>query len=282
MKHKTILLILLFAVVPLSGINAQTEKDSLAFIAADWNWVQLGKGAEAGYAQIDMFGSTQSISVVKFPSGNFVTGILHSPGKEASTTDSLAMDVHASFAINGSYFNVKTLYPHTFFVYGKKIVGESAEKELYRSNGVIAFEKKRGEMEIFPCDTAMYDVYLKKYHTALASGPLLILDGKTCSFMQEKSFYETRHPRSLVGKDDSGYYYFVVIDGRFPGQGDGATIPETAAIARYFGMTDAINVDGGGSSTLWTESEGILNHPYDNRKFDHEGARTVPNIIYAK
>ena len=58
----------------------------------------------------------------------------------------------------------------------------------------------------------------------------------------------------------------AVIDGRFKGQGDGATIAETAYIARQLGLTEALNLDGGGSSTLWTAQEGVLNHPYDNRR----------------
>ena len=45
------------------------------------------------------------------------------------------------------------------------------------------------------------------------------------------------------------------------------------------GLVDALNLDGGGSSTLWTAQEGILNHPYDNKRFDHEGERGVPNCI---
>ena len=70
-----------------------------------------------------------------------------------------------------------------------------------------------------------------------------------------------------------------VIDGRIKGEGDGATIAETAYIARQLGLVDALNLDGGGSSTLWTAQEGILNHPYDNKRFDHEGERGVPNCI---
>ena len=41
-------------------------------------------------------------------------------------------------------------------------------------------------------------------------------------------------------------------------------------------------IDGGGSSTLWTAQEGVLNHPYDNRRFDHEGERGVPNCIVVR
>jgi exopolysaccharide biosynthesis protein len=76
--------------------------------------------------------------------------------------------------------------------------------------------------------------------------------------------------------------YFIVIDGRFPGQADGATIPEAAFIARVLGLHDALNLDGGGSSTLWTESQGVINHPCDNRLFDHEGERKIPNILMVR
>jgi exopolysaccharide biosynthesis protein len=45
------------------------------------------------------------------------------------------------------------------------------------------------------------------------------------------------------------------------------------------GITQAINLDGGGSSAVWTNQTGVINHPRDNRKFDHEGERVVPNLI---
>ena len=35
-------------------------------------------------------------------------------------------------------------------------------------------------------------------------------------------------------------------------------------------------------TTLWTAQEGVLNHPYDNRRFDHEGERGVPNCIVVR
>jgi exopolysaccharide biosynthesis protein len=47
------------------------------------------------------------------------------------------------------------------------------------------------------------------------------------------------------------------------------------------GMTQAINLDGGGSTTLWSEKIGVINHPYDNKKWDNEGERAVPNLIVA-
>jgi exopolysaccharide biosynthesis protein len=46
-----------------------------------------------------------------------------------------------------------------------------------------------------------------------------------------------------------------------------------------------MNLDGGGSSTLYIRNatdNGVVNYPSDNKKFDHEGQRSVANIIYLK
>ena len=46
---------------------AQTPGDSIAFVTADWHTTDLGRGAACRYAQVEMFGSRQSISVVSYP-----------------------------------------------------------------------------------------------------------------------------------------------------------------------------------------------------------------------
>jgi exopolysaccharide biosynthesis protein len=74
----------------------------------------------------------------------------------------------------------------------------------------------------------------------------------------------------------------IVVDGRFPGDAEGMTIAELTELSQKLGLTEALNLDGGGSSTLWVLPEGVLNHPYDNHRFDHEGQRIVPNIIIAR
>ena len=45
------------------------------------------------------------------------------------------------------------------------------------------------------------------------------------------------------------------------------------------GAVDAMNFDGGGSSTAWINTHGIVNYPSDNKKFDHEGERGVATVI---
>lgn len=60
-----------------------------------------------------------------------------------------------------------------------------------------------------------------------------------------------RHPRTLVGlSKDYTTLYLVTIDGRRPGYSTGASLTEAAAIMFHLGATMALNVDGGGSTTM--------------------------------
>ena len=271
-------LLLLFS----SSAAAQTPRDSIAFATAQWRTADLGGGAECRYAQIDMFGSRQSISVATYPGRRFTTSIVHLDRRAESTSD-LGKAAGAEIAVNGSYFNVKTFEPVTFVLLDRKIVGRTTPRELVRTNGVVAFKDKKGrKMDIFFCDTSEYRQVARRYRSVLAAGPVLIDGGRIVEYDSDKTFYTGRHPRTLIGKRADGEVVMAVIDGRFRGEGEGATIAETAYIARLLGLVEALNLDGGGSSTLWTARKGVLNHPYDNHRFDHAGERAVPNCIVVR
>ena len=85
-----------------------------------------------------------------------------------------------------------------------------------------------------------------------------------------------------VGKRADGEAVMAVIDGRFRGEGEGATIAETAYIARLLGLVEALNLDGGGSTTLWVKGVGVVNYPCENKIWDHEGERKVGSILYVQ
>ena len=269
----------------MASMNAQNpinKKDSLAFVNASWETTVLGRHAISKCASIDMFNSTQFISVIEYKAKKYNSAILQLEDGKLETTDTLAQQEGYTIAANGSYFNVKTFYPATYVRIGDKTYGETQSKELFRVNGVIGFKDRKGHKPIIKmCDNTEYDEVTSKWASVLAAGPILVIDSKRISYDSSKTFFTKRHPRTLMGYDDKGNIILAVIDGRFP-QGIGATIDETAIIAKLLGMKDAINLDGGGSSTIWSESTGVLNHPYDNRKFDHEGQRKVTNCIAAR
>jgi hypothetical protein len=82
----------------------------------------------------------------------------------------------------------------------------------------------------------------------------------------DPSFYyhfgEHRNPRTLAGVRPDGTIVLVVADGRYPDISVGLSFREEARIMQAFGARDAVNLDGGGSSTM-TIGSTLVNHPSD-------------------
>lgn len=75
-------------------------------------------------------------------------------------------------------------------------------------------------------------------------------------------FGARRNPRTLAGVTPDGSLLFVTVDGRQPGYSVGASFEESADIMRALGAEDALNLDGGGSTTM-TIRERLVNRPSD-------------------
>ena len=84
-----------------------------------------------------------------------------------------------------------------------------------------------------------------------------------------------RHPRTALGySEDRTKLVLMIMDGR-TGVSIGTTFCEIGDLMLYAGCYDAVNLDGGGSSTLYTEALGIRNHCSDGVE------RSVSNAIFA-
>ena len=84
---------------------------------------------------------------------------------------------------------------------------------------------------------------------ALVAGPVLLKEGVA----QPTALRLARHPRTAIGiSPDRRTAWLVVVDGRQVMSG-GATLPEMTEIFRRLGASDALNLDGGGSSTMVLE-----------------------------
>jgi exopolysaccharide biosynthesis protein len=98
----------------------------------------------------------------------------------------------------------------------------------------------------------------------VGGGPLLLHDGQrleepaTESISQ--SFFLARHPRTAVGARADGTLVLVTVDGRRPSESVGMSIPELTDLMLELGCRHAINLDGGGSTTMVVSGE-LVNHP---------------------
>ena len=259
-----------------------------ALKATDWGWRAVGNSkVEVGEAQVNVFGSVQSISLARFPIKAHTVTVVEAGGPKAAVTSQFGLDNKALAAINGSYFDPQVM-PATYVKDNGKVICGLTTDGSFRNNGMFRIKDKKGRsVDIVTVDSLSTPKAAKGWREAIVSGPILLEDGVPPVYEDDGSrnfrrFYSRRHPRTILGYTSDGWMYFIVVDGRFPAQADGMTIAELQVLCESLGLYEAINLDGGGSSTLWAKDSGVLNHPYDNKVFDHAGERTVPNVFIVK
>lgn len=101
---------------------------------------------------------------------------------------------------------------------------------------------------------------LSDAETAMGGGPTLVRAGKAMSW----SNIQVRHPRSAIGWNKT-HYFLVEVDGRQPDLSVGMTFPELADYMVQLGCEEAINLDGGGSATMWVLGQ-VVNSPSEGRE----------------
>ena len=101
---------------------------------------------------------------------------------------------------------------------------------------------------------------LKGVTTAIGGGPTLVRGGMS---MQWGGF-QMRHPRTAIGWNKD-YIFMVEVDGRQNNLSVGMTFPELAAYMIKLGCEQAMNLDGGGSATLWVCGN-VMNSPSEGQE----------------
>lgn len=283
MMKRNLLLGIVLAVCSLGIVKGQTVSDSLAIVSAQWKIESPQKGIIHKYVSIpQLYQVPQSISLIEIdPGAGLKVGVTVSD--KMRETSKMASEQGAIAAINGSYFDMKRGNSVCFLKVDRQVVDTTTLGEFARRvTGAVSIRK--GKMKIISWNRQIEKQYKGKKGIVLTSGPLMLKDGRYCDWsLCEKDFIRTKHPRSAVALTKDGKILFITVDGRFPKHAGGVSIPELAHLIRILGGKDAINLDGGGSTTLWLSGapdNGIVNYPCDNKRFDHRGERTVPNILY--
>lgn len=89
----------------------------------------------------------------------------------------------------------------------------------------------------------------KKIKQVIGGGPLLLKAGENVLPKRPIEFNDIRNPRTAMGRTADGNLWFVVVDGR-QAMSVGVNMADLAEIMRRWGCVDAMNLDGGGSSTV--------------------------------
>ena len=138
-------------------------------------------------------------------------------------------------------------------------------------NGIIIIDRNnRLSIEYFEGETWYESSQAEK--EALVSGPILLLNGSKAPLPERPEYVNKRHPRSCLC-DTGESLMMIAIDGR-QNRAMGMTLPEVQDLLTSLGCRSAINLDGGGSTSLWVKGIGVLNTPSDAGV-----ERKVPNAI---
>jgi exopolysaccharide biosynthesis protein len=173
-----------------------------------------------------------------------------------TTTEQFARDERCQLAVNANFFSWHKVKP-----FGEPI------GLVVRDGVVLSPSRRQGEVDdpalLFLRDgravvTTGRLPPMKQVRHAVAGvganetepGSLLVTDGKNTADTARVAPH-VRHPRTAAGVDRTGKVLtLLIVDGRQPDWSIGATLPELAELLIERGVDDAVNLDGGGSTSL--------------------------------
>ena len=267
------------------------QLDSLNFLCAQWEKTDLGNGLVAKHYQFTdkaLFGANQNMHIVTSKRAkrrdrrrSLVAFV--SDGDSLELTSVLAKNNAALAAINGSFFDTKKGGAVDFIRINGQILdstrhngkrlAEHQMSALSLKDNRISIAKARDSLD-FRWETRI------DAPNVMVTGPLLIFDGKRYP-LSKTAFNDNRHPRTAACVTNKNDLIFLTADGR-TAEAQGLNLNELTTLLLLLDCQSAVNLDGGGSTTLYLKDKGVVNMPCDNKKFDHEGERKVSNILILK
>ena len=194
-----------------------------------------------------------------------VTPRATAPGQRGRTTSNFGNLANAHAAINGDFFSGG--FEPTGLAVGNGNHWSGSTDHNW--TGFVALGHDRAE--IFGTGGGVTPV--QGWMREVVSGrPQVVTEGEALT-SSDDSICTGRHPRTAVGLSrDLRTLYLVVVDGR-SSTSVGMTCTELATLMRNLGAYNAVNLDGGGSSTMWVRGQGLVNQPSDGSQ------RTVANHL---
>jgi exopolysaccharide biosynthesis protein len=256
---------------------------------ADWNSKQVQENItwRSRYFT-DLFGSKEFINLLDIDlNDTSIKPFIAWQDTVLLTTHEMAEREKAVAAVNGNFFHTKNGGSVCFLKINGKIIDTSRtdlSEHLFLDeldDAAIIIDRE-GKMGIISCPPAGWKS-ITQMPTIISAGPPLILEGKTVKFISN-TFNDKRFSRTGAGLTKNNHLLLITVDGNSE-QSAGMTIAEFAQIFKAFNCINALNLDGGGSTTMWIKGEpdsGIVNHPTDNKKFDHYGETKIANAIILK
>lgn len=261
-----------------------------------WNKHQLYEGIEWKYAEfVDLFGSPQYLNLIISHADTLAKRIVFAAadnveqGERRMRPSEFARHYSAMAAVNAGFFtdhpdNLNTgVFKWEGSVY--PFLKRESDEIYFVGEGAIGISLE-GEWLFYSREGKTWPNDWPDAHSAIAGGHSLIEEGSIRDNILDEEFITDReiqhagqrHPRTAVCLAENNHILILVADGRH-NEAVGFSLYELAQLLQEFGCINAINLDGGGSSTMFIRGEGVVNHPSDNGKFDRQGERAVRTVI---
>jgi exopolysaccharide biosynthesis protein len=218
--------------------------------------------------------------------------------EKADSLSSVAISHDAVVGINGSYEWDASFVKADGKVYSE-ITLPSDHIRYWKHEGAVAFDGKKVKIgygnkasylknkmpDIFSSSPMLIDNY--KPVGAAFVGDISELDLDKLHYEDYRRHQGVRHPRTAIALSRSNKLLLITIDGRSE-NGAGMSAKEvTEFLCEYFNPRYALNLDGGGSTTMYIKGSGesltdVINYPTDNKRYDHYGQRRVRTHILVK
>ncbi len=187
------------------------------------------------------------------------------------TTSNMAESVGATVAINGDYYGARS---SCYVIRGGELLRSTKTSDDQEDLVLWA----DGSMSIIrEGDYTAQELLDKGALQVLSFGPGLVIDGQVAvDSNDEVGKAMASNPRTAIGYISDNHYVLVVADGR-TSESTGLSLLQLANFMTSLGVTQAYNLDGGGSSTMYYNGQ-VVNNPTTNGSTISE--RSVSDILY--
>lgn len=274
MVHRFHTVLILLALAACKSGGTDTEKTSEP-VPVKWTVTEIREGLRwfsyRGYESVTEANQVLGVLEVDLQNSGLALEFQYYPVK--TTLSSAIRQTEGAIAgVNASFGT-----PHTFIRTGGTTwcdISETDPKDnanWYKHEAAIWFDGV-SEVGFINSEGDPYgaiELYKEcPYPNLFSSRPLLIENYEYVKWLgsKAKSFVTgPRHPRTAVARMGDGKLLFITVDGRWYGMAAGMTTAELRDFIKVnFNPRDAINMDGGGSTTMYVQGygkEGIVNYP---------------------
>lgn len=246
------------------------------------------------------FDCNQTVNVLEIDlEGSYSMEFVYS--ETADSLSAFAQQYDAIAGINATYFEPNVSFVKTNGEIHCEVTLEEDHIRFWKHEGAVFYDKKKDVLKI---EKGTNDSYKNSLYANIMSGAPILIDNyvpvglnftgnvdDSCFVSFDYEDYRrhqgVRHPRTAIAVTADGKLLLITVDGRWQASSGMSARELTVFLQTHFNPKSALNLDGGGSTTMWIKDRGVVgshvvNFPTDNKRYDHYGQRQENSVILIK